>query len=398
MVLEHLVWYIRHMKKNVAVFFGGTSPEHEISVLTGVQAFHAIDTVEFNSIPVFVDRDGQFYTGIKLADTANYKNIDQLLNSCTRVTFVKENDIAVMASKSFMGTKKTKIDCAFLAFHGAYGEGGTFQGFCETLGLPYTSSDVLGASLCMDKISMKKILENSQIPMAKYTLVSHKEFIENQKEVITVIEEQVSYPLFIKPSNGGSSIGVSRAKNQTELIQGLEVAFAFDSKVLIEQEFAKDTEINISYLGLWNDTVQASVSEEVYSENEFLDFENKYLKGSKSKKASGGSKGMASTNRNIPAEISASLSEKLTTDGEKAFKLLNCAGVVRIDFLVNKKTEEYVLVEVNTIPGSLAFYLWEKTNVPFPELTTRMINLAFKKQEMKQGHSRKFTSQIFKNL
>ena len=133
-------------------------------------------------------------------------------------------------------------------------------------------------------------------------------------------------------------------------------------------------------------------------DNEFLDFENKYLKGSKSKKGSGGSKGMASTNRHIPAEISASLSTKLTNDGEKAFKLLNCAGVVRIDFLVNKKTEEYVLVEVNTIPGSLAFYLWEKTNISFAELTKRMISLAFKKQEMKQVHARKFTSQIFKNL
>lgn len=386
------------MKKTIAVFFGGTSPEHEISVLTGVQAFHAIDATEFNAIPVFVDRDGQFYTGTNLVDTANYKNMGQLLDSSTKITFVKENNDIVMSSKSFMGSKNTKIDCAFLAFHGAYGEGGTFQGFCETLGLPYTSSDVLGASLCMDKISMKKILEQSHIPMAKYTVVLNKDFIENQHKTLTMIEEKVTYPLFIKPSNGGSSIGVSRAKNQVELIQGLEVAFAFDSKVLIEQEFAKDTEINISYLGLWDDAVEISVSEEVYSDNEFLDFENKYLKGSKSKKIPGGSKGMASTNRNIPAEISDSLSAKLKSDGEKAFRLLNCAGVVRIDFLVNKKTEEYVLVEVNTIPGSLAFYLWEKTNVPFFELAKRMINIAFKKQEMKQVHARKFTSQIFKNL
>ena len=386
-----------NMRKNIAIFFGGTSPEHEISILTGVQAFHAIDTEKYEPIPVFVDQDGQFFTGIKLTDTANYENSGQLLDSCTQVSFIKEKDIVVMISKSFIGIKKTPIDCAFLAFHGAYGEGGTFQGFCETLGLPYTSSDTLGASLCMDKVSMKQVLERENIPMANYAVALEKDFLEKQHEVVESIERKTPYPVFIKPSNGGSSIGVNRAKNRTELVHGLEVAFAFDSKVLIEQEFAKDTEINISYLGLWNDEIQTSVSEEVYSDNEFLDFENKYLKGSKSKKVSG-SKGMASTNRTIPAQISPAFLTKLQRDGEKAFQALCCAGVVRIDFLVNKKTEEYVLVEVNTIPGSLAFYLWQKTNVSFTELTTRMIELAFKKKEMRESHARKFTPQIFKNL
>ncbi len=385
------------MKKTIAVFFGGTSPEHEISVLTGVQAFHALNKEEFNTVPVFVSQDGQFYTGEKLTDTAQYKNMESLLASCTPVSFQKQSDV-VMVSKSFFGQKKIQIDCALLAFHGAYGEGGTFQGYCETLGLPYTSSDVLGASLCMDKVSMKKILEQADIPSAKYHVVYEKDFTNNQDKTAGTIEQAISYPLFIKPSNGGSSIGVNRAQNREKLIRGLEVAFAFDAKVLIEQEFEKDTEINISFLGLWNDQVEISVAEEVYSDNEFLDFENKYLKGSKSKKRVTGSKGMASTNRKIPAEISPALHANLKRDGEKAFRLLNCAGVVRIDFLVNKKTEEYVLVEVNTIPGSLAFYLWEKTSLSFDKLASKMIDLAFKKDEYRKRHNRKFTSQIFKNL
>lgn len=385
------------MRKVIAIFFGGTSPEHEISILTGVQAFHAIDTTKYEPIPVFVDRDGQFYTGKDLTDTANYKDTNKLLSGCKRVSFIKENNTTLMVFKSFLGNMKTPIDCAFLAFHGAYGEGGTFQGFCETLGLPYTSSDTLGASLCMDKVSMKHVLEQQNILMANYAIALAKDFAENQNETMEIIERKIAYPVFVKPSNGGSSIGVNRAKNRVELLHALEVAFAFDSKVLIEQEFAKDTEINISYLGLWDDKVQISTSEEVYSDNEFLDFENKYLKGSKSKKVTG-SKGMASTNRHIPAQVSPALLKKLEQDGEKAFKALGCAGVVRIDFLVNKKTEEYVLVEVNTIPGSLAFYLWEKTDVPFTELTSRMIELAFKKKELKDAHSRKFTPQIFKNL
>jgi D-alanine-D-alanine ligase len=176
------------------------------------------------------------------------------------------------------------------------------------------------------------------------------------------------------------------------------VAFHFDTKVLIEKAFTKDMEVNISFMGIWNDTVEHSVSEEVYSDTEFLDFENKYLKGAQSKKSTGGSKGMASTNRNIPAKISETLLAKLTRDGEKAFRLLNCAGVVRIDFLVNKKTEEYVLVEVNTIPGSLAFYLWEKSGITFDMLTEKMIDLAFKKHALQQQKTRTFSSQIFKNL
>ena len=385
------------MKKTIAVLFGGISPEHEISILTGVQAFHAIDTSKFTPIPVFVSQDGAFFTGTQLLDTNHYKNIDSLLNSCTQVSFQKNNDHVVMISKSWFGSKQPIIDCAFLAFHGSYGEGGAFQGYCETLGLPYTSSDVLGASLCMDKVSMKKILDGSTIPSATYCVAFDQDFNHDQAQCLTKIEESVQYPVFIKPSNGGSSIGVNRATNQTELIRGLEVAFAFDSKVLIEQEFSKDTEINISFLGLSNGAVEISVAEEVYSDSSFLDFENKYLKGSKSKKTVG-SKGMASTSRKIPAEIPDSLLSSLKRDGEQAFRLLNCAGAVRIDFLVNKKTGTYVLVEVNTIPGSLAFYLWEKTGKSFGQLTTQMIELAFEKFNHQKNNARRFTPQIFKNL
>lgn len=385
------------MKKTIAVFFGGTSPEYEISVLTGVQVFHALDTGEFDLIPVFVHTDGLFYTGSKLTDTKNYKDIPRLLTSCTQISFERWNDQVVMVTKKLFGQKKETIDCAFLAFHGAYGEGGAFQGFCEILGLPYTSSNVLGSSLAMDKVSMKKILSDKEIPTAKYTVLQEKDFIKNKDQSTIQVEKELSYPVFVKPSNGGSSIGVNRAKNREELIRALEVAFAFDSQVLVEEEFTKDSEVNISYLGLWNSDVKTSISEEVFSDNEFLDFENKYLKGSKSKKVSG-SKGMASTNRNIPAQLAPELLSRITKNGEEAFRLLNCSGAVRIDFLVNKKTSEYVLVEVNSIPGSLAFYLWEKTNLPFDKLAKEMINLAFQKFENQKKKTRKFTSQVFKNL
>ncbi len=384
--------------KTIAVFFGGASPEHEISVLTGIQAYFAIDKNTFSVIPVFVDLDGQMYTGKNITETKNYKNKEKLLAAAIKISLAKDGKQIVLLAKKALGSKKTPIDCAFLAFHGAYGEGGSFQGYCETLGIPYTSSNVLGASLAMDKFSMKKIFENEGIPSAKYHVVIEKDFIADKNKTLQEIEKNIHYPLFVKPSNGGSSIGVSQAKNIQELTHALEVAFMFDAKVLIEEAFAKDAEVNISFMGIWNDDVDHSVSEEVYSDAEFLDFENKYQKGAQSKKTTSGSKGMASTNRHIPAEISNELLAKLTHDGEKAFRLLNCAGVVRIDFLVNKKTEEYVLVEVNTIPGSFAYYLWEKSGISFDKLTTKMIDLAFKKHSMQQQKTRKFSPQIFKNL
>lgn len=386
--------------KTIAVFFGGTSPEHEISVLTGIQTFHAFDTTKYTPLPIYVTREGFFYTGKEIIETKEYKNIETLLERSTLVQIKKTPDGVFAVSKKLFNSTKIKIDAAFLAFHGGTGEGGVFQGFCETIGLPYTGSNVLGSSLCMDKISMKQILEKAQIPLSEYLFVSENDFIQNRKNTITLIEQKIRYPLFIKPSNGGSSIGVSRAENLKELEFGLELAFSFDSKVLIEEEFEHDVEINISCLGLWNKEIELSATEEVYSDNQFLDFENKYLKGSKSKKTvtPGGSKGMASTNRRIPAEISDGLKNKIETYAKEAFKVLNCGGVARIDFLVNKKTDSLVLIEVNTIPGSLAYYLWEASQKPFGKLIDEMISLAFIQENEKGHNARTFPSHIFKNL
>jgi D-alanine-D-alanine ligase len=387
-------------KINVAVFFGGDSPEHEISILTGIQSFHAFDTKKYTPLAVYVTREGLLYIGDNLVDTKEYKDIDVLLAKSNLAQIEKTKEGIFLVSKKILGIKRIKIDVAFLAFHGGIGEGGSFQGYCETLGLPYTGSDVLGSALCMDKVSMKKILEKAHIPVSDYFVAHEQEFLLDQKSLIQKIEKTYPYPLFIKPSNGGSSIGVSRAQNSEELELALELAFSFDTKVLIEQEFEHDAEVNISCLGLWNKSLQLSTTEEVYSDAEFLDFENKYLKGAKSKKAtvSTGSKGMASTSRQVPARITDAMKQRIETYAQEAFRVLNCGGVARLDFLVNKKNNSLVLIEVNTIPGSLAYYLWEASEKPFNDLIDDMIKLALERQSEKTRHARKFTSHIFKNL
>jgi D-alanine-D-alanine ligase len=386
--------------KNVAVFFGGQSPEHDISILTGVQAFHAFDISKYVPIPVYVTREGLFYTGKELVDTQNYKDIESLLSKSKLAQLVKKQEGVFLTTKKLFGTEEIKIDIAFCAFHGGMGEGGGFQGYCETLGLPYTGSGVLGSTLCMDKVSMKKVLNREGIPLADEVVVFENGFIKDSQEIYKNIESKLGYPVFVKPSNGGSSIGVSRAKNKKELGYALELAFSFDAKALVEKEFHYDSEVNISCLGTWNGEVILSELEEVYSEGEFLDFENKYLKGAKSKKVTvpNGSKGMASTNRRIPAQISLELRKEIETYARNAFVALSCGGVARIDFLVNKQESKVVLVEVNTVPGSLAYYLWEAKGKSFTELINEMLNLAVIQHKEKTRHARVFASNIFKNL
>lgn len=386
--------------KTIAVFFGGQSPEHDISVITGIQAFHTFDTSKYLPIPVYMSHKGLFYIGKDIIKTNKYKDINTLLEESEQVQIKNTKNGTFLSIKKVFGFKEIKIDCVFVAFHGGGGEGGSFQGFCETLNLPYTGCDVLGSALCMDKASTKKVLAEAGIPISPYKISLEDEFIKNKENLLKEIETEISYPLFVKPSNGGSSIGISRAKNRNELINALELSFSFDSKVLIEQEFVHDAEINISCLGNWDSEITLSFCEEVYSESDFLDFENKYLKGSKSKKITtpSGSKGMASTSRCIPALIKDDIKIQIETYAKKAFKALNCGGVVRIDFLLNKKNNSIVLIEVNTIPGSFAFYLWEPKGLPFNKLINKMIDLAFEKYENKVKHARKFNSSVFKNL
>lgn len=386
--------------RTIAVFFGGQSPEHDISVITGVQAFHTFDTSKYLPIPVYMSHEGLFYTSKDITDTNKYKDINNLIEKSAKVQIKNTKNGTFLFIEKVFGFKKVKIDCAFIAFHGGGGEGGSFQGLCETLNLPYTGCDVLGSALCMDKASTKKILAEADIPVSPYKITLEDEFIKNKESLLKDIESEIPYPLFVKPSNGGSSIGISRAKNRNDLVNALELAFSFDSKVLIEQEFKHDAEINISCLGNWDSDINLSYCEEVYSENDFLDFENKYLKGSKSKKITtpSGSKGMASTSRCIPALIKDDIKIQIETYAKRAFKALNCVGVVRIDFLVNKKNDSLVLIEVNTIPGSFSFYLWEPKGLPFDKLINKMVDLAFEKYERKVKHTRKFNSSVFKNL
>ena len=262
--------------------------------------------------------------------------------------------------------KPIEFDIIMPAIHGTYGEDGTLQGMLEMLGVPYTGSGVTAAAVGMDKVIQKAVYEKEGLPVVRYEWFLVKEYIENKKEVVEKLENKIGYPMCVKPANLGSSVGINMAKNKKELEWAIEVAKEFDTKILVEECLENIDEINVSVMGY--EEAEVSVCEQPIKAYTLLSFEDKYLKGNKAK-------GMANLSRLIPAPISKDLTKKIQDFALRAFRALGVSGVARIDFLVNIKKEIVYINEINTLPGSLSFYLWEKSDYPFSKMMDKLIEL-----------------------
>lgn len=380
------------MKIKVGVFFGGASVEHEVSIISASQAMAALDKEKYKVIPVYISKDNELYTGKKLLKIENFTNLEKLKKKCTRVQLVKIEDSFVL--KSLKRFKKSKnIDLAFPVVHGN-GEDGTLQGFLEMIGVPFTGCDVKGAVVGQDKIYMKMLFKESNIPTTKFVSFVSSEYEINDKEILERIKP-LHYPLFVKPSSLGSSVGINMVKNEAELIDAIEEAITYDKRIIVEEGVSNLIEVNCSVLGDYENQ-RASEIEEVMGNDEFLSFKDKYLSGGSSK---GGSKsGMAATNRVIPARISEELANEVKETAKKVFRLLNTTGVCRIDFLIDSESNKMYVNEINTIPGSLAFYLWESIDVDFTELVNDIVELAIKKEREKEKLIFTYDSNILSNF
>lgn len=295
--------------------------------------------------------------------------------------------------KKFGDNVMAAIDVALPAVHGTNVEDGAFQGFLQTLGVPYASCDVLSSAVGMDKYVMKTVFKDNDIPVLPCVVVNVKEYTRSTEEIVAGIEEKTTYPVIIKPVNLGSSVGIRKAKNREELIDALEYGFTFSLRVLVENAVTELKEINCSVLGDYEDA-EASECEEPVANDEILSYQDKYVSGGKSGKNSG----MASLKRKIPADITPEMREEIRTLAVKAFKCLGCSGVARIDFMLDKATGKIYLNEINTIPGSLSFYLWEPMGVKYSELLDRMISLAFKRERENKSISFSFDTNILENI
>ena len=382
------------MKINLAVLFGGRSVEHEVSVISAVQAMASLNKDKYNIIPVYMTKKSEFWTGEKLMDINAYKDIPALLKECTECVFVRsEGKVQLLRQKmkKFGSNVLADIDIAFPIVHGTNVEDGALQGYLQTLDLPYVGCDVLASAIGMDKYTMKIMLKDAGFPVLDGIRISSYE-LDKLESYADQVEQRFGYPVIVKPVNLGSSVGISKASDRASFISSAEDAFQFADRILIEPCVVQLKEINCSVLGD-SESAEASVCEEPVqaSEDDILSFEQKYVGGGGK---SGGSKGMATLKRKIPAEITADQDEFIRKTAVEAFRYLNCNGVARIDFMIDMAADKIYINEFNTIPGSLAFYLWEPKGVKYTALLDRMIDLALKRHRQAEKINYSFDTNL----
>ena len=355
------------MKWKVAVIFGGQSVEHEISILSAQQVMLALDQEKYEIIPLYIAKDGTMYSDEILKDVANFTDLDALIDKLTPMNLIKKGKVyEISPIKHKFRQKAILVDIALPVIHGTNGEDGTLQGYLELLGIPYCGCRVLGAAIGQDKVIMKQVMDHHHIPTPAWFYVTAYEPIN---EAVLNQCEELGYPLILKPASLGSSVGIEIVRDKATLLDKLPEVFRYDEKAIIEKLIEPMKEVNCSVIGDLSNA-QASQLEEVLKGDEILSYQDKYEGSSKVK-------GMASASRKLPAELPQTVSEEIQSWAIKTFHALHASGVCRIDFIVDEMNEKVYVNEINTIPGSLAFYLWEASGVSFTELLDRLIELAF---------------------
>ena len=378
------------MKRSVAFVFGGMSVEHEISIITGLQAYHAFENDAWEPFPLYISKRGEMYVGDALTQIENYKDLNKVLSASKRVILVNEGRTSKLVEypqKRFGKSFEQEIDMAFLCVHGTNVEDGALQGYFKTLNVPIVGCDVESAALGMDKYTQKAVLENAGIPLLPAKRYTSKDYLD--LDILTNdVKDTFSFPVIVKPVNLGSSVGINIANNEEELVSALDDAFMYSSQVLVERAISNLREINCSVLGDIEEC-EASEIEEPVGSDEILSYEDKYMSNQK-----GGSKGMASVSRKIPAEVSGERREEIRELSCRAFKALGCNGVARLDFMIDKDTDEVFFNEINTIPGSLSFYLWEPLGISYKVLLNKMLELAVKRQRVTRSLTYSFNTNV----
>ena len=378
----------KDIKKKVIVLFGGKSVEHDISIITGIQTLNALNKDKYDAVPIYISKDGFWYSNedffnIKtFVDTTNFNNKYK--------QFCLGTDSLLYVKKGNRLKKVFKIDFAFLATHGGGGENGELQGLLELCNINYSSPNTLSSSVCMNKLFTKQILSCEGIKQTKYVSVfkiEYKKGFESLKEKL----KGLKLPLIVKPVSLGSSVGITFCKSLSKLKNALSFAFLFDNTVIIEEAVENLREVNLSILGC-RENYELSDIEEVVVDKEILTFEGKYLNDNSS------AKGMESADRIIPANIEREVEDQIKGMGKKAFEVLGCKGIVRIDFLINSKTNQVYLNEINTIPGSLSNYLWKSKKYSFSKLLDKLYEYSKKQKDIDSSRITNFSSNVLKQF
>ena len=359
-------------KKTVGVIFGSRSVEHDVSIVTAQQVMQALKPEKYDVVPIYITRDGRWLTGSGLRDLNTFKT-----DNVAEIMGIKDTLIAPGVSPQgqitppltglFGRSQLRRLDVVFPVLHGTHGEDGTIQGLLELADIPYVGAGVMASAIARDKIMLKAVLAHHGIPVVECVAFSRHDWISDPNAILQRIEAQLAYPVFVKPATLGSSIGVARANDAGEARNYVNVAANFDRRILVEAAVEGAMEINCAVMG--NEVVQASVLEQPITWQEFLTYEEKYMRGE-------GAAGMKGAERKIPAPVSGDLTQRLQQMAVEAFKIVDGRGTARVDFLVREKTGEVFLNEINMIPGSMAFYLWQEMGLSPSDVVDKLIALA----------------------
>ena len=381
------------MKIKVGVIFGGETVEHEVSIISAVQAMNNLDKNKYEIIPIYISKDRIWYTGVMLKEIDFFKDFNNLKKFANKITLYKgEDGFYLQKVSGFFKSNVESLDIILPIVHGNNVEDGSLAGYLDSVGIPYVGSHVLGAALGQDKVVMKQVMQSANIPVVDYTWFYDNEYVEDKEKLLKDIKK-IGYPVVVKPATLGSSIGITFVTDENLIESAIEEAIKYDVKVIVEKAVENLVEVNASVLGNYN-YQRVSPLEEVMGKDEILSYRDKYL--GNAKKTS--SKGMASTSRIIPARISDKMTEDITNTSKEVFKLLNLSGVCRIDYLIDKKEEKYYVNEPNTIPGSLSFYLWKEAGLKYSDLLDEMISIAIKDYKNREKKVKSFSSNILEGF
>ena len=376
----------------IGVIFGGESVEHEVSIISAIEAMNKMDSEKYEIIPIYITKDRQWYTGEMLKEIETYSDLSLIKRYAKNVVLYEDNGKFVLQNKKGFRRIVKEIDMVFPIVHGTNVEDGVLQGYLESIGIPFVGGDVYASAVGQDKIFMKQIFRENDLPVCDYAWFYDTEYEDDNEKVLARVEK-LTYPVIIKPATLGSSVGIKTAHNKEELKVAIDEAIKYDHKIVVEKLVENLMEVNISVLGNYSNQ-QVSAIEQVIPTKDFLTYEDKYLGSSKTKGKIGGkfktSKGMVSTSRVIPAPLPKKMKEEVEKVAVGAFKALGSSGVVRIDFLVDEKEKKIYINEVNNIPGSLSFYLWEPIGKEYTELLDDMINIGIRDYKMRIAKTHSF--------
>ncbi len=388
------------MRIKVGVIFGGESVEHEVSVISAIQAMNKMDEEKYEIIPIYITKDNVWYTGDLLRDIDTFQDLDLVKRYAKKVILYRDGNRFVLQSLGLFKKVVKELDIAFPIVHGTNVEDGSLQGYLQTVGIPYVGSSVYASVVGQDKVYMKQIFAEEKLPIVKYVWFYDTEYRQDGDAVLEKCAK-LKFPVIVKPATLGSSVGIQVAHDKKELDEAITDAMNYDTKILVEQMVENLKEVNISVLGNYEHQ-QTSAIEEVLPSHAILTYADKYIGGRKAKGKLSGyktqdtkwSKGMASASRKIPADLEEETHHEIETVAVNVFKALGSSGVCRIDFLVDSKTKKVYVNEINSIPGSLSFYLWEPVGKKYPELLDDMINIAVKDYKKREGKTHSFQSNI----